>query len=807
MSNDCRYCGGRCRPEETGVFSRREFVGKLAAAAVLALLAQMAWGVGGEQPLPGALAVIDLASDTAWTLSADGGPARPIKVPRGGWNSDWQKPRIDTMTGVKDYVVYERKILVPKIAEGQVTKISFGAVNYGAEVFVNDKWVGSHVGSLTPFEMAITGALRIFGPDVTIYKMLAPFEWKVTGAVEPGEECTLKVKAYHRRHYMQSGVSSEITNAAGRGPKTYSVCTLPLSIDNPPGADKENWKGVWWGQDRFAYGITKHVKLVVYPAVYIEDLFVKPSVSRDSLTVVVSVRNSTTAEKPLVLSGRFSSWNRDAGQYPAIPDTTLVVPAGKAKQVVVGPIKWGLGTESYWWPNIPFREDYVATLHNLVLDVKEAGKTWQTYTQRFGFCEHSEGPYYYQINGVRVLQVGDVTTESQIGYYDAYATLPAFLPPTGPGTGCPETWRRYMHCGINSIRVPCGLPTEYMMQAADEMGFMLMPEAVTFGNNFSLYHAIYHPQTVQEMGRLCRNHASVMRYSLANEVSEFFDATSPWPLLIDAMLEVDDTRPLVFDMAGAPGYKIQGVNGGHAYAGSHYGPVIKNPGETIYNMGECFTGTDYMAEFGVSAMQMRLYDWAYFAPWCWLNYWPNFFQGIDSDKHVQKHFNCIDRQDNVNGWGSPVLDIVQRGLHPYLLLDVAILEDNLLPKLTSWHAIGQGNVEWPRHLPSYAAGETAERRIEVFNGGLSGSKLSLTWAGHWDSPAGPLAIAGEILGPLEIQPGFHATQAISFAVPATDKDQRRLYLVLESIKDGAVVYTEDRIYFSVTSPKGLEEVH
>lgn len=50
----------------------------------------------------GALAEIDLASDTAWTLSADGGPARPIKVPRGGWNSDWQEPRIDTILEVDD---------------------------------------------------------------------------------------------------------------------------------------------------------------------------------------------------------------------------------------------------------------------------------------------------------------------------------------------------------------------------------------------------------------------------------------------------------------------------------------------------------------------------------------------------------------------------------------------------------------------------------------------------------------------------------------------------------------------------------
>jgi hypothetical protein len=134
-----------------------------------------------------------------------------------------------------------------------------------------------------------------------------------------------------------------------------------------------------------------------------------------------------------------------------------------------------------------------------------------------------------------VTQVGDVTTESQIGYYDAYATLPAFLPPTGPGTGCPETWRRYMRCGINSNRVSCGLPTEYMMQAADETGFMLIPEAVTFGNNTCRYNDIYHPQTVREMGLLCRNHPCVIRYSLGNEIRDPIklsrDSTSPRPFV------------------------------------------------------------------------------------------------------------------------------------------------------------------------------------------------------------------------------------------------------------------------------------
>lgn len=66
---------------------------------------------------PDALKDIDLTSDTAWTLAIDGAAPRPIKVPGGGWNSDEQSPPIQTMKDVKDYVLYERKVLMPAEAD------------------------------------------------------------------------------------------------------------------------------------------------------------------------------------------------------------------------------------------------------------------------------------------------------------------------------------------------------------------------------------------------------------------------------------------------------------------------------------------------------------------------------------------------------------------------------------------------------------------------------------------------------------------------------------------------------------------
>jgi len=111
---------------------------------------------------PDALREMDLASDTDWTLSVDGGMPRPIKVTAGGWNSDQQEPQIPSAS-VKDYATYERQITIPAEAKGQVVKILFGGCNNGAEVFLDEQKVAEHHAAMTPFEAAMPGLCSITG--------------------------------------------------------------------------------------------------------------------------------------------------------------------------------------------------------------------------------------------------------------------------------------------------------------------------------------------------------------------------------------------------------------------------------------------------------------------------------------------------------------------------------------------------------------------------------------------------------------------------------------------------------------------
>jgi len=120
----------------------------------------IAWSLGvmllAAVARPAAAAGIDLASDTAWSLSLDGGPPRAIKVPGGGWNSDQQQPRIDSMSGVNDFCTYERKLTIPLELPQQAVKLCFGAVTYGCEVFLDGKKVGEHHGPQVAFEVDLT---------------------------------------------------------------------------------------------------------------------------------------------------------------------------------------------------------------------------------------------------------------------------------------------------------------------------------------------------------------------------------------------------------------------------------------------------------------------------------------------------------------------------------------------------------------------------------------------------------------------------------------------------------------------------
>lgn len=84
-----------------------------------------------------------------------------LAVP-GAWNSE--NPKLDYYEGL---LWYERTVTVHRAA-GKRFFLHFGAVNYRADVFVNDHWVCEHKGGFTSFSCEVTGSLKDGANDVVV---------------------------------------------------------------------------------------------------------------------------------------------------------------------------------------------------------------------------------------------------------------------------------------------------------------------------------------------------------------------------------------------------------------------------------------------------------------------------------------------------------------------------------------------------------------------------------------------------------------------------------------------------------------
>lgn len=63
------------------------------------------------------------------------------------------------MKGFIKECVYERKFIKPEYKENERVVLHFGAVDYEAKVYINNKYIGKHLGGYTPFSFDITDEL------------------------------------------------------------------------------------------------------------------------------------------------------------------------------------------------------------------------------------------------------------------------------------------------------------------------------------------------------------------------------------------------------------------------------------------------------------------------------------------------------------------------------------------------------------------------------------------------------------------------------------------------------------------------
>ena len=705
---------------------------------------------------------VDLAG--TWSFTPVGGAPTTIQVPGGGW----YKQGFTTISEAD----YSTTISVPSPGQPQVTVLEFGAVNFQADLYLDNTLVGSRIQSWTP----------------------ASFD--LTGRVVPGATHAIRVRVKGRNAFLQNG-RSLVPNAAGWSPN-------------------------------LAQGIFRSAKLLVYPQVYITEAFVRPSVTAGTLACDVWVRNASASPQAITLSGALASWNGDPWSYPALPATSVTLAANTTTKLTLGPVNWGLGPDSYWWPNVPYRPGYTAKLHLLNLAIAgESGAFSHQTSVRFGFREcvqRSDGLGHtcYFLNGVRVNFRGDNLQGADYdaiayggGRGDAFDTYPGFLP---GANGWPRAVDNYQRLNYNVVRLHQEPVTPYMLDVCDEKGLMTIEETAIRGSADDQDFINGHDYMVNHLKALFtrdRNHPSIVRQSISNEPNQSAtDSTQFETDLYNAAMAVDGTRPLSIDAgirSGSvntyetmtqPNFSVYRHYGTGAQWGQYTDEVFARP-DRPYGQGEFIWYADNTAQgfawFATSTQAMRSKGASDIRPYTLLSAWASFVPGVQTGQMQLEPaigasagaYPLYGENNLPDPWASPQIQRVQAAFHPLLVADT---------DYWSFNKFSNAKGEWPANLPLLAPGQPVTRTLTLYNDTFGGTAVDVFWEFRRDAPDGPLYASGKIATVVPL--GYTKTETIAFTAPNAP-DGTVFHLVLYAQKDGVTVFREESQTFRLLNQTKL----
>lgn len=700
-----------------------------------------------------------------WKFITDTGEETALSVPGGGW----LKQGLHCEAGT-----YFRQITIPDAGIPQVTLLELGAVNHYAAYYI-----GRSEDDLVKVYEDITA----FTPQVV----------DLTAYVQPGETYLLKifVRAYEN----------------GR----------------PIAPHAANWC------ECIARGIFRYARMRVYPRVRIRDVFVRTYVSMDEWYFDLWVENASESDRTVTLTGELTSWNNTAWTYPAVPPASFHVKAASTEKATVGPIKWGLGEQSYWWPNIPYKENYRTELHVLGLTLADGEHVCHTSTVRFGFREIRQDGKYYTLNGTRVNFRGDSLQPANYdridwgGKGDALGTLPGFLPPSAHNPGWPKAVDNFQKLNLNVQRQHMMPWTPYMLDVCDEMGLMLMSESASRLNGFDRQEgrAPYEAKCLADIVKRDRNHPSIIRWSTVNEPqcadpqyhAELYEAVKAHdgtrPISEDIWIgylfsdvgdiydpEKQDVRKIFEtllvkdDFTWIEHYLSYGDQGQIIPTSSRMNDAVIPLEDRPFGLGEADWNANGNAaafvNFAATTMLLRAAGASDVRPYVLLANWASSVPGVKTSDFVHEgdRFQPFYGEDNLpDPWNNRHIRFLRNGFSPYLAFDREF-----------WHANRKSNGAgaFPMVLPKLKADCETVREITVFNDGLEGEELELSVYLKAGNASNRKIAEDRIV--LRVKNGFSKKVSVRFTTPPLDCI---LILIIEVGRKGEIVFRDEETCYEV----------
>jgi beta-galactosidase/beta-glucuronidase len=326
-----------------------------------------------------------------------------------------------------------------------------------------------------------TATVYVNGEQVGSYDSgFVPFNFDVTEHINPGQP-------------------NEIFVAVGGVP-----FTMKRQVPNPP-RDLDSLRAlgplglVPLGLLAHEVGLWDGVSLVAYNPVYISDTFVSTSFRNKQIVAQLRVSNDSDIPRQVSVSATVLDGSVEVLD---LPSKTIQVGPGASSSLVLKS-KWP--DPKLWSPDSPH-------LYDLRIELNDPNTLIDSHTQRFGFREFwTDGPDF-RLNGIRIKLRGAGTH---------------FFSFRERGWDTKEGAMRLLETlkekNFNIIRFHAQIWPAHMYEAADEVGFLTVPESPMW-TRIVHYADIHDPRfwenakaQLQGMVIRDRNHPSVAFWSIENE--------------------------------------------------------------------------------------------------------------------------------------------------------------------------------------------------------------------------------------------------------------------------------------------------
>ena len=371
--------------------------------------------------------------------------ATPIRVP-----SVWNEIR----PNYQGVAWYQTAFLAPSRWQGSSVRIGFGAVSYLAEVWLNGKYLGTHEGGYTPFEVEAGDALLWDQQNALVVRVLLPMR---TLNFMPG-----------------------LKWVTGKRIDGMILEEIPAS------------KQIWY--DNFG-GIWQDVQMQVTRKTWIQDCFVRPDIYSGKIDARCNLANLTGQDAKLTLAFTATEKNSPTVEKSHVSKDVLL-PSGGQNVDVSLPIP----DAKLWSPDHP-------SLYSLKVGLLAEGNQIDSNQFTFGMRDFTIRQNQFFLNGKPIIVKATI-------YQPHYPQTLAY-PPYEKMLADDIRMAKAAHFNMLRLHIKPQLPR--LLELADEQGLLLYEEPPIGWIQKSPEMRDRCLREVRELIARDRNHPALVMWGALNE--------------------------------------------------------------------------------------------------------------------------------------------------------------------------------------------------------------------------------------------------------------------------------------------------